>query len=169
MNDPDYPATVLANKIFGGDTKSRLFERIRQKEGLSYGVSSALRPSDKDPYAELISVASAKPENILRVEAAFKDEVEKAVTQGFTPDEVAEAKKSFFQERQIARSQDQALARSLARNLENGWTMLRESELETKIAALTAADINAAVKRQLDPSTLSYFKAGDFKKAGITK
>ena len=169
VEDPDYPAMVLANKMFGGDTKSRLFQRIRQKEGLSYGVSSALRPSDKDHYAEFIGVASAKPENVLKVESAFKDEVGKAVTQGFSAEEVAEAKKAFFEEQQMGRSQDQGLARMLARNAENGWTMARNADLEKKIAALTPDEINAAVKRQLDPMNLSYFKAGDFKKAGTAQ
>ena len=42
-DDPDYPALLLANYMFGGGfLNSRLAVRIRQKEGLSYGVGSGL-------------------------------------------------------------------------------------------------------------------------------
>jgi zinc protease len=37
QDDPDYPAMVMANFMFGGDLKSRLWRRIRETEGLSYG------------------------------------------------------------------------------------------------------------------------------------
>jgi hypothetical protein len=57
----------------------------------------------------------------------------------------------------------------LQRNAQFGWTMEREAELERKMAVLSAGDINAAVKRNLDFSVMSIFKAGDFKKAGITQ
>ena len=38
--DPDYPAMVLANYMLGGEITSRLPDRIRNREGLSYGVNS---------------------------------------------------------------------------------------------------------------------------------
>ena len=42
QDDPDYPALMFANRMLGGDLKSRLWLRIREKEGFSYGVGSAL-------------------------------------------------------------------------------------------------------------------------------
>ena len=38
--DADYPLMYLADLMFGGDTKSRLWMRIREKDGLSYGVNT---------------------------------------------------------------------------------------------------------------------------------
>ena len=50
--DPDYPALRLGNFLLGGGTlSSRLGDRIRQKEGLSYGVTSQLTASPRDPAA----------------------------------------------------------------------------------------------------------------------
>jgi zinc protease len=57
----------------------------------------------------------------------------------------------------------------LQRDAQFGWTMAHDAEIDQKIAALTADDVNAAVKRQLDLASISYFKGGDFKKAGITQ
>ena len=47
--DPDYPAFLLANYLLGGSTNSRLWNRVRQKEGLSYGIGSSFRPSSLEP------------------------------------------------------------------------------------------------------------------------
>ncbi|HEY3824975.1 MAG TPA: pitrilysin family protein, partial [Bryobacteraceae bacterium] len=43
--DPDYPAMVLANYMFGGSITSRMEDRIRNREGLSYGATSQFRAS----------------------------------------------------------------------------------------------------------------------------
>ncbi len=75
QQDPDYPAMVLADRIIGGDEKSKLWVRIREKEGLSYGVNSSFRAGPQEKYGSFAAGASAKPENIDKVEAAFKDEI----------------------------------------------------------------------------------------------
>jgi zinc protease len=42
-----------------------------------------------------------------------------------------------------------------------------DEALEAKVAALTPAQVSDAFRRRIDPSALSYVRAGDFKKAGI--
>jgi zinc protease len=169
QTDPDYPALLFANTMIGGGGKSRLFRRIRDKEGLSYQVASQFSASSVDKFGQFIGIAICNPQNILKVEDSFKDEMGKILKEGFAADEVETAKKALLEERQLGRSQDQALVRLLQRNAQFGWTMAREAELESKIKALSADEVNAAVKRNLDPSAISYFKGGDFKKAGITQ
>src|SRR5437868_15484341 len=46
--DPDYPALVFANYIIGQGMNSRLFQRIRGQEGLSYGVGSAFNVAPEE-------------------------------------------------------------------------------------------------------------------------
>ena len=101
QQDPDYPAMVLADRIIGGDEKSRLWVRIREKDGLSYGVNSSFRAGPQEKYGSFAAGASAKPENVAKVEAAFKDEIGKVVSSGFTAEEVATAKTALMQERQL--------------------------------------------------------------------
>jgi zinc protease len=167
--DPDYPALLFANTMIGGGSRSRLWLRIREKDGLSYAVQSVFIASPVDKFGQFLSIAICNPQNINKVEGALKDEMTKIVTNGFPADEVDTAKKAFLQERQVGRSDDRNLARQLQRNAQYGWTMARDAELENKISALSPADINGAVKRRIDPSALSIFKGGDFKKAGITQ
>jgi zinc protease len=168
-DDPDYPALFVANTILGSGPESRLFRRIREKDGLSYQVTSQLSVPTNDKFAQFLALAQCNPQNVLKVEADFKDEIAKAITSGFTPEELATAKKTYFQDQQVARSQDRNLAEGLAQNAQYGRTMARDASIDAKIAALTPEDISAVLKRRVDPSSFSIFKAGDLKKAGITQ
>ena len=46
-------------------------------------------------------------------------------------------------------------------------TMKYDEAIDAKIAALTAEQVSAAFRKHIDPATMSYIKAGDFKKAGV--
>jgi zinc protease len=163
--DSDYPAMIMANYILGGSLSSRLSERIRSKEGLSYGVGSQFSAPIKDDGGEFVAYAISNPPNAPKVEASMKDEIAKTAAGGFTADELAAAKKSWLQERVLHRSQDGALLGLLASNERWGRTMQFDEALDNKVAALTPEQVSAAFKREVDPSALIYVKAGDFKKA----
>jgi zinc protease len=162
--DPDYAALIFANTMIGGGPQSRLWQRIREKDGLSYDVRSQISGGAKDDYGLFIAQAISNPKNVDKVEAAFKEVIAKILSDGFPADEVDTAKKAFMQSRQIGRAQDEGLVRTLARNAQYEWTMKHDSDLESKIGALTPADIQAALKRHIDLGAVSYFKGGDFQK-----
>ncbi len=164
-SDPDYPAMLFANSMLGGGLRSRLWLRIREKEGLSYSVQSEFVAGVQSPFGQFVGAAICNPANIAKVETAFKDEMDKALKGGFPASEIDEARKAFLEKRGLDRSQDGALVGLLARNAERGWTMAREAELDAKIAALTPDQIAAAFRKHIDLGSFSYFKAGDFKKA----
>jgi zinc protease len=164
--DPDYPAMMLANYMFGGSIAARMPNRIRNQEGLSYGASSRFNVPAVGDAALFSATVSSHPGNTLKVEACFKDELQKALKNGFTADEVAAAKKAFLDQRTVSRSQEAALLRLLASNEEDGRTMQWEEKLEARIQALTPDQVNAAFRRHADPAALSIVKAGDFKGAG---
>ena len=86
---------------------------------------------------------------------------------GFTPEEVAAEKKAWLEQQGVGRSQDGSLAKTLLNRERFGRTMKFDADLETRIASLTADEVNAAFRKHVDAATLSYVKAGDFKKAGV--
>jgi zinc protease len=165
--DPDYPALLLANYMVGGSAGARLFKRIRVTEGLSYGVQSMLQVPTRDDGGTFAGMAISAPQNAPKVEASFKDELARTLKDGFAADEVAAAKKAWLDEQAVARSQDQMLAATLSRREFYDRTMKFDEALEAKVAALTPEQVSEAFRRHIDPSTLSYVKAGDFKKAGV--
>ncbi len=162
---PDYPALVLGNYMLGGGfLSSRLATRIRQQEGLSYGVGSQFFASAVDRYGTLLGFAIFAPENVEKLEGAFREEIDKVLAEGYTEEEVAKAKPGWLQSQQVSRSQDRELAPLLARYLFIRRTLEFDADLEKKIADLTPADILAAMKRHIDPEKFTVIKAGDFAK-----
>jgi len=165
--DPGYPAINFANYLFGQNADSRLFNRLRQKEGWSYGAGSMLGAGTKENGGSLQMFAILAPENLAKLENGVKEEFQKILTEGFSAEEVAKGKKAWLQSQQVQRTQDQSLLGMLSGYEFHGRRMEWAAQLEAKVAALTAEDVNAAVKKYLDMNALSIFKAGDMKKAGL--
>ena len=164
--DPDYPALVIGNYLLGGGVlNSRLATRIRQKEGLSYSVASQFSASSLDKSGSFMSYAIYAPQNAEKLEAAFKEEINKALKDGFTADELKTAKSGYLQSRQVARSQDASLTNTLSNNLYLNRTMQWDADFEKKIEALTPEQIKAALNKYIDYNKLVIVKAGDFEKA----
>jgi zinc protease len=165
-SDPDYPAMVLANYMFGGSITARIPNRIRNMEGLSYSVSTTLSVPAEGDSALFSAMAIANPANVPKVESSFKDELAKTLSAGFTAGEVAQAKKSYADARIVARASDAALLAQMASHENLGRTFQWDADLEAKIQALTPAQINAAFRKHIDPAAISIVKGGDFKANG---
>ena len=163
---PDYPALVLGNYMLGGGfLNSRLAVRVRQKEGLSYGVGSQFNASSLDTVGMFTVSAIYAPQNLGRLEKAIDEEIRRAINEGFTTEEVAAAKSGWLQAQQVSRAQDGELARKLSSYQFLNRKLAWDAALEQKVAALTSEQITAALQRQLDAGKLSVVKAGDFAKA----
>ena len=165
--DPDYPAMVLANYMFGGSITSRVPDRIRNREGLSYGVNTGFSASAEGNAARFGAGAISNPKNTPKVEASFKDELSRTLAGGFTADEIAAARKAWRDERRVGRSQDQSLLRLIETREDYGRTLGWDEQMDAKIEALTLDQVNAAFRRHVDLAALSIVKAGDFKAAGV--
>ena len=164
-SDPDYPALLMGNWMLGGGAlKSRLADRIRQKEGLSYGVASQLAVYPLDPAGNWLAYAMYNPANLVKLEQAFQEELAKALKDGFTLDELNAARTAWLQGQETSRTQDGALAGRLTANLFLDRSMTWQAELEAKVGSLTPEQIVVALRKYLDPSKLSIVKAGDFAK-----
>lgn len=162
-DDPDYPALVIGNYIFGsGALASRLGDRIRQKDGLSYSVGSTFSASSQDKRAGISVMAICNPQNISRVESDVIEELDRLLKDGVSADEVAKAQQGYLQARAVARANDAALAGSLSNLRHLDRTMAFEAELEKKIQALTPAQVSEALRRHVDPKKLVVVTAGDF-------
>jgi zinc protease len=165
--DPDYAALRIAGMVFGGSPNSRLFQRIRVKDGLSYGAGAWFLVATKEDASKLYVSAIAAPQNMPKVEAAFHEELARALKDGFTADEVEQAKKAWLDQRSVSRTEDASVAYQLIGNERWDRTLQWDAKLEAAVAALTPQQVNEAFKRHVDPAAISIVKGGDFKKAGV--
>ncbi len=162
-DDPDYPALVLANFMTGGGfLNSRLATRIRQKEGFSYGIGSYFQANAFDPVAGFGAFAIYAPQNLDGIDRALREEIARVVADGFADEEVAAARSGWLQQQAMSRSGERELAGTLATRAYEGRDLRWDEALEARVAALTPAEIHAAVKKHLDPARLSVVHAGDF-------
>jgi len=164
-DNADYAAITLGHYMLGGGfLSSRLAARIRQKEGLSYGVGSGVFVSAVDHYGRFMATAIYAPQNVDKLEAAFKEEIARMLKDGFTAEEVEAAKSGYLQSRQVSRAQDNELLNRSNTYLFIGRTWQWDADFEAKIRTLTPEQINAAMRKYVDPSKLVIYKAGDFAK-----
>lgn len=162
-DDPDYPALVMGNYLLGGGfISSRLATRVRQKDGLSYGIGSQLNASAEDRAGSFGITAISAPQNTAKVEAAVREELERALKDGFTAEELNSARSGLLQTRAVARSDDGNLSRALINHEYLGRTHAWDGRLEERIRALTPQDIVTALRKHLDPAKLTIIKGGDF-------
>ena len=148
----------------GGFLNSRLASRIRGKEGLSYGVGSRLNASSLDESGSFTTTAIYAPQNVARLEAVFKEEIARALKDGFTAEEVEAAKKGYIQSRQVSRAQDGELVGRLGNYLFINRTLAFDAALDKQLQALTPEQVNAAMRKYITPDRITIIKAGDFAK-----
>jgi zinc protease len=164
-SDPDYPAMELGNYMFGGGPlSSRLADRVRKKEGLSYGVASHLQASPRDKSSVYLMFAICNPKNVDKVDEAIADELQKYLANGPSASEVLDAQKAWLQAEKVRRSNDGQLVRQLANNENLGRTFDFQADLEKKVSALGATEIKDIFKKYVDPKKLIIIRAGDFQK-----
>ena len=173
VTDADYPALRVASDIFGGGAlKSRLGDRIRQKEGLSYGVYSGINADDsrggKDDGGSFIIQAIAAPENMAKVETAIREELARLVKDGVTSDELRDMVSGVLTQREQGRAEDATVAGMLTDQLNYGRTMEFTAALDARYKALTVDQVNAAIRKHLKPESVSVYVAGDFAKAAAS-
>ncbi len=167
-SDPDYPAMVMANYMFGGGGLTARFpDRVRNREGLSYSVSSGFTAPVEGDAAAFSAAAIANPGNTPKVEASFIDELTKTLRDGFTAAELARAKAAMRDERIGSRSSDGGILSLLTAREPYGRTLAWDEQMDAKLQALTLDQVNATFRRNVSAAQVSIVKGGDFKAARV--
>ena len=165
LNDshPDQVALLMANQLFGGNPSSRLWLRIREKEGLSYDVRSLIDWNPFEAHSRFVATAIFAPQNQPRVEAALKEEIARVLKDGFTQAELDAGRSGLLNSRRLGRAQDRAVAGQLVQNLHLQRRFERAQRIDDALAALTLAQVNAAFRKHIDPAAWAVAWGGDFK------
>jgi zinc protease len=164
-HDADYAAFMLANHLFGSGGDSRLWNRIREKEGLSYNVYSTVQWNPIEANSKWVAAAIFAPQNRDKVEKAFREELDRALTQGFTQAEFESGRRGLLNFRRLSRAQDARLAAGWVGNLYLDRDFTLAARVDKTLETLTLEQVNVALRRYLKPEQLVIGVAGDFKAA----
>lgn len=161
---PDYPALLIGNHILGGGAlSSRLADRVRQQEGLSYTVGSMYRTYAKEGHGRVMIYAISNPANSDKVVNVINEELNKLINDGVSEDEVTKAVESNLQSSAVSRSTDNGIAGMLGSLLAQDRDIQSTKDLEDQMLKLTPEQVNAAIRKYLKPEKLIIVTAGDFK------
>ncbi|MDK2122680.1 M16 family metallopeptidase [Parachitinimonas caeni] len=161
---PDYPALTLAYYVLGGgQLNARIPERLRNQEGISYSAWATLSVSSTDPIGYLSLLASFAPENRQRLEQAVQEELQRFVRDGISPEELIEARSGTIQTLRLDLADDANLASTLNQYDELDRNLQWLVDYEQRLQSLTVEDVNAAIRKHIDPRQLTQVFAGDFK------
>ncbi len=167
-DDGDFPALYAGVQMLGGRPGTALWKRVREEEGLSYGVSSslsvpahsALQPEGR--AASISITASFAPQNRQRLQAVVHEELAKRADSGFTSIEVGFARRAILSARANALAQPASLAGILATNLRYGRDMTRYAQFDAAYDKLGADAVNTALRKYLRLERMVEVTAGTF-------
>lgn len=159
-------AAALFNAILGGSMSSRLFQRIREKEGLVYTVASFHNAHLHGGYEAVY--AACAPKNLKRVLDLTLEEMRKMRNEGATAKELADAKLHLKGSILLSLESTTSRMSGIARQEYYFGRQFSPDEIIEHIDAVTLDDIHHAAKTIVDPSSLSLTLLGNLKDPGIT-
>ena len=164
----DYAAMLMANEMLGsgGFLSARIPMRLREKEGISYGAGSYTSiPSDpKNDAASWTYYAFLNPTKRDLVEKALKEEVAKAIKDGFTAEELKTNIVSWKNSRNTSLGTDGTLLGLSNNYLLNGINFDEFDQLEKKVDALNVNQVNEVFKKYISLDKLTSVYTGTFDK-----
>lgn len=164
--DADAMAMAAAVHIFGGGAiESRLTSRVRQQEGLSYGINASWGAPYFGDDAWLHIGGSYAPDKRDRVIAVVQEELRRMSEQGVSEAELARAKKDILEGRKQGRASEGNLAGALQTLADHGETWRDAQARDEQLLALTVEQVNAAWRRLIKLDAFVVSTAGDFKDA----
>lgn len=166
--DEDYPALNIGGQILGGGfLNSRIADRLRQKDGVSYGAGGSFNGdgSKVDNNSSFFVYAIYNPDNLDKVQLGFKEEIDRIIAEGITEEELTNAINGWVQGQSVSRAKDNELSSLVNNNIYYKRDMNFHKEMEAKVKALTVDDVNKALAKYLKPfSEWTVVNAGDFER-----
>ncbi|MDB4756027.1 insulinase family protein, partial [Mariniblastus sp.] len=162
-DDQDWEAMFIANNILGGGAlANRLGERVRQKEGLSYGVGSMFSADSLDQVGRFMTQAITNPKNRDRLVEVIQEEYQRFIDGGVSPDELERAKTGYIEQVNGILGKDQQLLGILHRFQRTGRQPDFLARRLANVSRLTKTDVDRAIKKLLPLDRIVIVTAGDF-------
>jgi zinc protease len=161
-DNPDYYAISVFNEAFGGGFSSRLFNDIRTKRGLAYGVGGGIGTNFGHPGILQISMGTKSQSTVEAVQAVDED-VTNLTKEPITEDEIQRAKDAILNAFifRLA-SPDKILVERMTYEY-YGYPPDWLDKYQAEIKKVTAAQVNAVAAKYLHKDQLAVLVVGNTK------
>ncbi|WP_445368563.1 M16 family metallopeptidase [Methylomonas sp. BW4-1] len=154
-DETDTLTLMLANVALGEDAiQSRLGRRLRQQEGISYGVASKMSASAFEPRATLTISATYAPALRQQLSKAVHEELALLVKDGLSAAEFDSAKENWRHRNDLSKLDRDKLFGKLNLLLRLRRDMHYYADINARVEALTLAQVNTAIARHINPDQL---------------
>ncbi len=161
----DYYAAVLANSALGESTlSSRLGLRVRDLEGLTYGINSRFRAPSLAAGPWYIGV-SVNPQNVEKAINSALNVIRDYIEHGIRADELADEKSAAIGSFKVSLATNGGLARALWNAEFYNLGIDYIDRYPQLIQAVTVEEVNAAIRKYFRPDHLTIVIAGDYEPA----
>lgn len=159
--DESVYALLVFNNIFGCGMSSRLFQNIREREGLVYSVSAG--HSAYLGTGSFDICAGMSPDNLMRVCELIGKEVKAIKQDKLTADEVARSKEMLKGSYILSYESTGARMQGAGRSLLLNKPVYTQEEALAKIDAVSVDDVAEVIDRVTDSRTVSAAVLGPVK------
>jgi zinc protease len=160
-DDAEFPALSFADYVYGGGVRSRAWDRLREKDGLSYSVFSFFDADSFDKGGFVLSAAFCAPQNAKKAMVGLVEELTRLGEKGISDAELKEHKKAYQAKVDNDLTNDESVAGLLDETLYTSRTLAFTADINKKIQALTPVQVVTALKKYLKPDALVKVNAGD--------
>jgi zinc protease len=159
--DPRYLAVSLANSALGQSSlTSRLGVRVRDTEGLTYGIHSSFHATHlAGPFVVTVTV---KPESRDAAVSSTLDEIRKFLREGLTEKEIADEKSSRVGKFKVDLASNAGIAQAVDTALYYGLGLEYLDDFGRRVAAVTKDEADEAFRNLVDPDAFTIVSAGTF-------
>lgn len=158
-SDPDALALRTGTAILGSGFTGRLMANVRDKEGLTYGIGSAVA---RDTFADgdFHITATFAPGLLEKGIESTKRQLTSWYETGVTEDELARRKGDLVGSFKVGLATTDGMAGALLTAIHRGLDVNWLDEYPKRVEALTTGEVNAAIKKHLKPDSFYMVKAG---------
>ncbi|OWY07758.1 peptidase M16 [Thioclava sp. F42-5] len=159
LKDPDFFAAYVLNQILGaGGFSSRLMDEVREKRGLTYGITSYI--VDKDLAKTWQGSFASANEKVAEAISVVKEQWKKAATGKVTDKELEDAKTYLTGAYPLRFDGNGTIAGILTGMQLNDMAPSYIDTRNDKVNAVTKEDIQRVAKRILNPDNLTFVVVG---------
>ncbi|MBM3239832.1 insulinase family protein [Candidatus Poribacteria bacterium] len=166
--NPDFYAVDLMNRILGGSAGlGRLFNYVRDVQGLAYGVWSSFSAGiGEGPF---IATAGVNPQNVEQAIQSILNEISRLRNDGITEQELADAKEMLIGNFSLSMETSSGIANVLLTSEMFELGLDYPKRHEQIYRAITKEQVEQAAREYLHPEKCSLVIAGPYTELGSRK